>query len=141
MSSNEDKQNAIETEQQEAERQLRRIESWGGKPLRCHLCPQDDPACFEEHHIYGRANSEETKTLCKNCHAKITSKQYRYEKSILAHQEKTAEERLKASLLSEADLSETFGQEQAKRLREIAANVGQLLNGKRKGEKNNDRTD
>lgn len=42
----------------------------------CTVCGEDDPTVLkEEHHIYGRANSPDTITLCHNCHDKITSKQ------------------------------------------------------------------
>lgn len=47
-----------------------------GKPVsRCVICGEDNSVVLEDHHIFGRANSERTELLCKNCHAKITHEQ------------------------------------------------------------------
>ena len=43
--------------------------------LVCSLCGEDDPSIIEEHHVYGRNNSDEKIPLCINCHAKITREQ------------------------------------------------------------------
>jgi len=43
--------------------------------LVCSLCGEDDPTVIEEHHVYGRNNSDEKIPLCKNCHVKITEEQ------------------------------------------------------------------
>jgi ferredoxin len=43
--------------------------------LVCAICGEDGQSVLEEHHIYGRNNSDETTLLCKNCHAKITEEQ------------------------------------------------------------------
>jgi len=43
----------------------------------CFLCGEDDPTVLiiEDHHILGRAYSDDKIPLCKNCHAKITAGQ------------------------------------------------------------------
>ncbi|WP_445475702.1 HNH endonuclease signature motif containing protein [Methanococcoides methylutens] len=53
----------------------------------CRICGEDDPLVIEQHHIEGRANSDVTIPLCKNCHTKITHEQnalkpeYRFRKA------------------------------------------------------------
>ena len=44
----------------------------------CVMCGEDNPALLEMHHIDGRATSEKTVPLCKNCHAKVTMEQNRF---------------------------------------------------------------
>ena len=44
----------------------------------CVVCGEDDQTLlneFEEHHVFGRANSNLRILLCKNCHSKITNEQ------------------------------------------------------------------
>lgn len=41
----------------------------------CFCCDEDDPRVIEEHHILGKAYSDDIIPLCKNCHAKITAGQ------------------------------------------------------------------
>lgn len=37
------------------------------------MCGEDDPrVTMEAHHVFGRANSEETLIICQNCHRKLT---------------------------------------------------------------------
>ncbi|WP_229390421.1 HNH endonuclease [Methanosarcina sp. DH2] len=43
--------------------------------LHCNICWEFDHEEFEEHHIFGRSNSDLVTTLCKNCHAIITAEQ------------------------------------------------------------------
>jgi len=43
--------------------------------LQCLICLEDDQDVFEEHHIFGRNNSNLVTTLCKNCHSTITAEQ------------------------------------------------------------------
>lgn len=47
----------------------------GNAVPRCKICMEDDPVVLEKHHFSGRANSEQTVLLCKNCHAIITNEQ------------------------------------------------------------------
>lgn len=48
----------------------------GKKPLlACAVCGEDNKNVIEIHHVDGRNNSDRTKPLCKNCHAKITAEQ------------------------------------------------------------------
>jgi len=41
----------------------------------CSICGEDDPSVIEEHHVFGRNNSDEKIPICKNCHTKITEEQ------------------------------------------------------------------
>ena len=43
--------------------------------FQCLICWENDHEEFEEHHIFGRNNSDLVVTLCKNCHAIITAEQ------------------------------------------------------------------
>jgi hypothetical protein len=58
----------------QAEKQagLRRL---GGKLICCSVCPETDPACFEQDHIYGRKHGPDTRMLCVNCHRKRSARQ------------------------------------------------------------------
>ncbi len=99
---------SLQKEQQRAERSLRRLERFGDS-ARCAFCGESDPRCIEEHHIYGRANSDETVFVCLNCHRKITDRQESY-KELLTHQEKKPKERMAARLYSRADLLELLAE-------------------------------
>ena len=44
----------------------------------CVMCGEDNPGLLEMHHVDGRATSEKTVPLCKNCHAKVTMEQNRF---------------------------------------------------------------
>lgn len=52
-------------------RALRRL---GVRNVRC-ICGQTDPLCFEVEHLERRKHSDTVWGTCKNCHAKITSRQ------------------------------------------------------------------
>lgn len=41
----------------------------------CFSCEEADPLVLEEHHMVGKAYSDEAILLCKNCHAKVTAGQ------------------------------------------------------------------
>ena len=41
----------------------------------CVICLEGDPDVLEEHHTFGRNNSDHVILLCKNCHAPITYEQ------------------------------------------------------------------
>ena len=47
----------------------------GSPDSSCPGCGQDDPECFEKHHIAGRAFHDQTQPLCLCCHRKVTSRQ------------------------------------------------------------------
>ena len=54
---------------------VRRQRRNGTVTLVCSICGEDDPSVIEEHHLYGKNNSDKKIFLCKNCHAKITKEQ------------------------------------------------------------------
>ena len=41
----------------------------------CVACGEDDSRCFEQHHIAGKAHSDDLARLCCNCHRKLTDDQ------------------------------------------------------------------
>lgn len=57
---------------------MKRMARTGETRLCCVMCGEDNPALLEMHHIDGRALSEKTVPLCKNCHAKVTLEQNRF---------------------------------------------------------------
>jgi 5-methylcytosine-specific restriction endonuclease McrA len=54
---------------------IRRHRRNGVASLACSVCAEADPTVLEEHHIFGKNNSEEKIPLCKNCHPKVTDEQ------------------------------------------------------------------
>ena len=56
----------------QAQKAYRRL---GVKSASCALCGEDDPRCFERDHLGGQNHSDLVYSLCKNCHAKRTSRQ------------------------------------------------------------------
>lgn len=41
----------------------------------CVACPEKDPRCLEEHHLAGQKYHDDTTTLCRNCHRKLSDDQ------------------------------------------------------------------
>jgi hypothetical protein len=58
----------------EARRQ-RRLERFGTNNPVCVNCGENDDRCLELHHIAGRAHSDDTVILCRNCHRKVSDDQ------------------------------------------------------------------
>lgn len=46
----------------------------------CVICGHDNPTDFEYHHIAGKANSPLVISLCRNCHGRLSRKQYIWSK-------------------------------------------------------------
>lgn len=42
----------------------------------CIICGHDDPTDFEYHHIGGKSNSPIVISVCRNCHGRLSRKQY-----------------------------------------------------------------
>jgi len=41
----------------------------------CVACPENDPRCLEEHHLAGQKYHDNTATVCRNCHRKLSDDQ------------------------------------------------------------------
>lgn len=89
----------------------------------CTLCTEDDPAVLkhiDQHHVFGRANSDICIPLCQNCHFKITAKQNQLSPKERVHNPNTLESAA-YQIESEAALLEVLAIEkrkQALRLRQ-----------------------
>lgn len=46
----------------------------------CLVCGHDNPLDFEYHHIGGKANSSIVISICRNCHGRLSRKQYHWPK-------------------------------------------------------------
>lgn len=46
----------------------------------CVICFHSDPFDLEEHHVGAKNNSNFTISLCRNCHGKVSRKQYKWPK-------------------------------------------------------------
>lgn len=87
-------------------------------PKMCSSCGEDDPRVLrksEEHHIFGKSNSDETTLLCLNCHAKITSKQNKL--SV-----KKRKNKLAFQLITQGELLKLIGERQIKIALELLKN-------------------
>ncbi len=42
----------------------------------CVECAEADPFCLELHHIAGRKHHEDLSIICRNCHRKLTDRQF-----------------------------------------------------------------
>jgi hypothetical protein len=56
------------------QRKQRRLERLGTNNPRC-ACGETYWACFEEHHVAGRAHDDAQLPTCANCHRKLTQPQ------------------------------------------------------------------
>src|SRR4051794_13402353 len=53
-----------------------RLERLGTNNPKCLLCPEDNPACLERHHLAGRSFGDRwVVIICRNCHRKLSDKQ------------------------------------------------------------------
>ena len=59
----------------EEDRTQQRLRRLGTRSPCCVGCGETNPAVFEQHHIAGRKHSDDTATLCLNCHRKLSDKQ------------------------------------------------------------------
>lgn len=60
----------------EEKRRRRALQRLGTDAPRCCMCGEDNPHCLERHHIAGQTDGEETCIVCRNCHRKLSDKQY-----------------------------------------------------------------
>lgn len=63
------------TEIAKERRKQDRLEKLGTQKPACSQCGETDDRCLEAHHIAGRAYSEDTVILCRNCHRKVSDDQ------------------------------------------------------------------
>jgi hypothetical protein len=59
----------------EEDRRQQRLRRLGTRTPCCVGCGETNPVVFEQHHIAGRKHSDDTATLCLNCHRKLSDKQ------------------------------------------------------------------
>ena len=63
-------------------RQQKRQLRTGKTDPRCGMCGETDLRCLEEHHVAQRRFDEDTVTVCRNCHRKLSDCQLAHPKSI-----------------------------------------------------------
>jgi hypothetical protein len=48
------------------------LERLGTNDPRCGICREANPHCLEQHHVAGRSFRDDTVTVCRNCHRKLS---------------------------------------------------------------------
>jgi hypothetical protein len=101
-------------------RKQRALERLGSNNPSCVLCSYDDPLALELHHLAGQAFGDDTVTVCRNCHRRLSD----YQKDHSLEQGKSGGELepIRRFMEGLADLFEML----VKRLREYAAKLGAL---------------
>lgn len=61
-------------------RKQKRLEILGTNHPVCMNCGMDDWECLEAHHVAGKAHSDATANVCRNCHRKLSDNQYDHPK-------------------------------------------------------------
>jgi hypothetical protein len=56
-------------------RKQNRLEKLGTNEPRCKVCGESDWRCLEKHHIAGKDYDDDTATICRNCHRKLSDDQ------------------------------------------------------------------
>jgi hypothetical protein len=109
-----------ERELNQERRKQRALERLGSNHPRCVVCGCDDPLALELHHIAGRAFDEETVTVCRNHHRRLSD----WQKDHSLAQAKPDSDLAPISRFLDglADLFEML----VKRLREFAAKLAVL---------------
>jgi hypothetical protein len=74
----------------------------------CVGCGEDDTRLFQDHHIYGKTNSNDVTPLCLNCHAKVTFNQNKCSPSARSSSA-SDEQKLGILLVSVGSLLESIG--------------------------------
>lgn len=82
-------------------RKQKRLERFGTNHPVCVNCGEDDDRCLELHHIAGRAHSEDTVILCRNCHRKVSDDQKDHPR---CGSKRTKAQSIGYQLLGQADL-------------------------------------
>jgi len=82
----------------------------GKTALMCFKCATDISDMKEDHHVYGRNNSDETIPLCKNCHSPITIQQNKLPREVRSSNA-SREEKIRFILVSVGTLLEGIGEQ------------------------------
>jgi len=78
----------------------------------CYICGEDDPRILkEEHHIFGKANSEEKVLLCLNCHSKITQAQNKLPPKVRSN-DASERDKIVVAIVSQGSILEVIGKKQ-----------------------------
>lgn len=93
-----------------SKRSIKRQKLEGKTALKCIECAEDDPRVIEQHHVYGRNNSEITVPLCKNCHFKVTKEQNKLPRKVRSSGA-SREDNLRFILVSMGALLEGMGKQ------------------------------
>ncbi|MDE2590059.1 MAG: hypothetical protein KGL95_10395, partial [Patescibacteria group bacterium] len=75
----------------------------------CVLCLHSDPFDLEDHHVGGKANSDFTISLCRNCHGKLSRKQYNWPKG-WSKKNKNEKQRMACLLIGLGDFVKEYGE-------------------------------
>ena len=108
----------MDPEKREKERRRQQaFERLGTTKPQCVRCGENDPRCFEQHHVAGRRYSDAAILVCSNCHGKLSDAQKDHPKP--AANPPTSQECIGHFLLGLAD----FFAELSERLREFGRSL------------------
>lgn len=75
----------------------------------CVICGHSDPFDLEGHHVGGKSNSDFVISLCRNCHGKVSRKQYNWPKD-WAKKNKPKKKQLACLLIGLSDVIRKVGE-------------------------------
>jgi hypothetical protein len=75
----------------------------------CVICSHSDPFDLEYHHVGGKANSDFTISTCRNCHGRLSRKQYDWPKG-WSKKNKSKKQRTARLLMGIGDLLRALGE-------------------------------